>query len=84
MFSAGCTIYCGLSALGSPFSCADPASAILRTLTLEANFEGNAEIESLSPQGKNLLKSLLEKDPRRRATANQALQDPWLQKALLG
>ena len=83
VFSAGCTIHCALNGVGSPFRGNDHYATLRRTLEEDMEFSGSPEIESLSCQGKALLRLMLEKDPRQRVSAANALQHPWLQKAAL-
>ncbi|CEG40784.1 camk camk1 protein kinase [Plasmopara halstedii] len=50
---------------------------IQKTLHAEINLESDPIWESVSPEGKALLRGLLRKDPTRRLTAQDALQHEW-------
>lgn len=77
MWSAGCCIYFML--VGKPpFSELNKMST-LNALIKDGNFMRNRErYRVLSPLAKDLIESLICKDPNRRLTVQQAAEHPWL------
>lgn len=61
-----------------------PFYAANERLTLKLVLEGKVEFppsswEEISNEAKDFIKKLLERNPKRRPTASEALKDPWLQ-----
>ncbi|CAH8476870.1 unnamed protein product [Dicrocoelium dendriticum] len=78
MWSLGVICYVMLSGL-SPFmgdSQSETLSNILR-VTYDFNYP---EFDDISDYAKNFIRKLLVRDPRKRLTASECLQDPWIKR----
>ena len=59
-----------------PFPQNNPEEQYYRILESKVEFPGAWKY--VSPQAKNLITNLLDKDPLKRLSANQALRHPWI------
>jgi serine/threonine protein kinase len=78
VFSAGVTLYlmlCGYE----PFYGETDSELIAANKEAHVEFEG-AAWTNVSPEAKDLLRSMLAKDPKQRISAKDALQHPWITK----
>uniref|UniRef100_A0A7S1FGS7 Non-specific serine/threonine protein kinase n=1 Tax=Noctiluca scintillans TaxID=2966 RepID=A0A7S1FGS7_NOCSC len=80
MWSSGVLMYMMISAR-PPFWAPTDSEVLRRVRTGNYNFTGEVW-DDFPAFGKNFITSLMTVDPRRRPTAVQALQDPWLLYAL--
>jgi len=77
LWSIGVIIYILLC--GYPPFYADNAPALFKKI-MEVNFDfDDPSWDEVSEAAKNLIRHLLVKDPKKRYTAQQCLQDPWVQ-----
>jgi calcium/calmodulin-dependent protein kinase I len=77
LWSIGVIIYILLC--GYPPFYADNAPALFKKI-MEVNYDfDDPSWNDVSEAAKNLIRHLLVKDPKKRYTANQCLQDPWVQ-----
>jgi len=75
MWSLGCILYILISG-SHPFSQENQEEAIQQSLEGKVEFPG--PWKNISPQAKSLIKMLLQADPNKRPSANEALRHPWI------
>lgn len=76
VWSAGIMMFV-IMAADFPFKGANHNQTFEKIKKTQYNVEGFDNTSKLSPQGKEFLSNLLEKNPEKRYSAREALRDPW-------